>query len=179
MKEKRIFLQWAVMASLIVIGAVFAYRLGMLHRLKADPSHLPYVTLVAFTLATAWCGRLCWRLSKGTDPKDVKIGLILSHYASSLCVSIGLIGTVVGYIIMFLHGSEGNEEAKAVIKQVFGEANVALMNTALGGICGVLVEIQSQYIKYDVALIQRRAKRQKKLREADARPAAPEQAGAP
>jgi len=156
MKEKRLFLQWAVMASLVVVGVVFAWRLGYDKFLRDDPTRFTYVALAAFTIATAWCGRLAWLLSSGRDPEDIEIDLKLWHYASSFCVSIGLLGTAVGYLIMFQHGTIDGE-AKTVMHQVFGEASVALVNTVLGGICGVLVEIQSQLIGHAVDKAKKRA----------------------
>src|SRR5689334_9095877 len=82
MKKRQLFLQWAVMASLIVTGAIFAGKLGFFGLLEADPSRVPYIILGAFTMATAWCGWLCWQMSGGRDPEDIEVGLILGHYGS-------------------------------------------------------------------------------------------------
>ena len=169
MKKKRLFLQWAAMASLIVVGAILAMDLGYAKFVRNDPTHFTYVALTAFAVATVWCGRLAWMLSSGRDPDDLEIDLKLGHYASSFCVSIGLLGTAVGYLIMFQHGTvEG--DAKTVMHQIFGEASVALVNTVLGGICGVLVEIQSQVIGHGIDKARKRAAKA-------AAPARPEASG--
>jgi hypothetical protein len=158
MKKRKLFLQWAVMASLIVTGAIFAGQLGFFGLLEADPSRVPYIILGAFILATAWCGWLCWQLSGGRDPEEIEIGLILGHYGSSVCVSLGLIGTAIGYLITFKHGATVGD-AKSAIQLAFGEGSIALINTVFGAVCGLIVEIQSKYIKYDVSKVELRRKK--------------------
>ena len=158
MKEKRLFLQWAVMACLIVVGAAFALNLGYAAYIHDDPTHVTYVTLSFFVLATCWCGRLAWSLSGGRDPGDIEIDLKLGHYASSLCVSIGLIGTAIGYYLMLKEGgAEG--EASEIIKRTFANASVAIVNTVVGGVCGVLIEIQSKYLEHATAKAEMRIAR--------------------
>lgn len=149
MREKRLFAQWAVMASLIVVGAIFAHRLGWTAYLQDDPTRITYVTLSVFALATAWCGRLSWRLSSGDDLRGIELDLKHGWFASSLCVSIGLIGTAVGYYMMLKHGNAGGDPAK-VIEMAFANTAIAIVNTVIGAVCGVLVEIQSHMVEHAV-----------------------------
>lgn len=148
MKEKRLFVQWSVMASLIVVGVIFAHRLGWTAYLQDDPTRITYVTISVFALATAWCGRLAWHLSSGHDPKDVELDLKHGWFASSLCVSIGLIGTAIGYYLMLKHGV-GDDPGK-VIEMAFANTAIAIVNTVVGAVCGVLVEIQSHMVEHAV-----------------------------
>lgn len=149
MHDKRLFLKWALFASLIVIGAIIAANLGWTEYLGNDPTHITYITLTVFCLATIWCGRLSWRLAGGRDPKAVSMELKHGWFASSLCVSIGLIGTAVGYHIMLQHGHSGGEPGQ-VIDQAFANTSIAIINTVVGAICGVLVEIQSHFVEHAV-----------------------------
>lgn len=178
MKERKLFLQWAAMASLIVVGALLAQRLGYAAYIHDDPTHVTYVTLSFFVLATCWCGRLAWSLSGGRDPDDIEIDLKLGHYASSLCVSIGLIGTAVGYYLMLKEGgAEG--EASEIIKRTFANASIAIVNTVVGGVCGVLIEIQSKYLEHATAKAEMRLARATTTETVPA-PAPPaEEGGAP
>ena len=145
MKGKRLFLQWALFASLIAIGAFIAAGLGWAGYVMDDPTHITLVTLGVFCLATAWCGRLAWKLSGSHKPEYVENALSHSWFASSLCVSIGLIGTAIGYYLMLKDGSAGGEP-KAIIHRAFDNTSVAIINTVCGAVCGVLVEIQSHFI---------------------------------
>lgn len=156
MQKKTTFLRWAFFAGLIALGAYIAVKNGWLGYLDKDATRIPYVTLCAGALSTLYCGRLCWRLSGGRDPEDLEIDLEIAHYASSLCVSLGLLGTAIGYLIMFKEGAVDGS-AKEVIRQTFSTASVAIVNTVCGAVCGILVEIQSQGVKYAVAKARKRA----------------------
>jgi hypothetical protein len=158
--KRRLFVQWAVMASLIVTAALLVNRLGYASYIHDDPTHVTYVTLGFFALATVWCGRLAWSLSSGRDPDDIEIDLKLAHYASSLCVSIGLIGTAIGYYLMLKEGG-ADGEASEIIKRTFSNASIAIVNTVVGGVCGVVIEIQSKFLEHATA------KAIKRLDEAD------------
>jgi hypothetical protein len=149
MRHKRLFLKWALFASLVIIGAIVASNIGWAEHLEKDPTHITYVTFTVFCLATLWCGRLTWRLTSGRDPHEVALELKHSWFASSLCVSIGLIGTAVGYFIMLEHGHSGGEPGQ-VIDQAFANTSIAIINTVVGAVCGVLVEIQSHFVEVAV-----------------------------
>lgn len=150
MNKRSVFLQWALFACLVAMGVYVAWQSGWVEYLQKDPTHITYLSLSAGALATLWCGRLCWKLSSGHDPDEIGIGLDIAHYASSFCVSIGLIGTAVGYLLMFKQGSV-NAPASEVVRQTYAAASVAIVNTVCGAVCGLLVEVQSQAIKYAVA----------------------------
>jgi hypothetical protein len=156
MKDKRLFLRWALFMSLIAIGGFIAAGLGWAGYVTDDPTHVTFVTLGVFFLATAWCGYLCWRLSNGHDPEDVRHALDHGWFASSLCVSMGLIGTAIGYYMMLKNGNAGGEPS-AVIRQAFAHTSVAIINTVTGAVCGVIVEIQSHFIGHAVKNALRRA----------------------
>ena len=149
MKDKGLFLRWSLFMSLVVILSIVAASLGWIGYLRNDPTHITLVTLGVFALASAWCGRLSWRLSSGHDYREVEVSLMHGWFASSLCVSIGLIGTAVGYYLMLNHLNDGGGAGEAV-KRISGHASVAIVNTIFGGICGALVEIQSHFIESTV-----------------------------
>lgn len=145
MQGKRLFLKWTLFTSLIAIGAFIGASTGWIGYLKNDPTHITLATLTVFAIATAWLGRLSWKLSNGHDPEVVREELDHGWFASSLCVSIGLIGTAVGYYLMLQHGNAG-AEASEVIRQTFANTSIAIVNTVFGAVCGVLIEIQSHFI---------------------------------
>lgn len=172
MKKRTVFLRWAMFAILIVTGAYAAQQAGWIGYVQDDPTHVTYITLSVFVLATLWCGRMCWALSSDRDPDDIDIDLKLGHYASSLCVSIGLIGTAVGYYLM-LKGGSAQGQASEIIKRTFANASIAIVNTVVGGICGVLIEIQSKFIEHAAARAEKRIVRM----TARTKPAAPSSGG--
>ncbi|MEK9152493.1 MAG: hypothetical protein AAB692_03945 [Patescibacteria group bacterium] len=147
MKGKRLFLQWALFMSLIGVAAIIGLSLGGLAIFREEPTHISLITLSVFFLATVWCGRLAWKLSGGHDPQDIVHELDHGWFASSLCVSIGLIGTAIGYYMMLKHGAVGAEGRTAM----FANTSIAVINTFFGAICGVIVEIQSHFIGHAAA----------------------------
>lgn len=149
MQGKRLFLQWSLFMCLVGVGAAIAAGLGWVGYLRNDPTHITLVTLGVFLLATLWLGRLSWKLSNGDDPEELKEELDHGWFASSLCVSIGLIGTAVGYYLMLQGGNAGGE-ASEIIKQTFANTSIAIVNTVFGAVCGVIVEIQSHFIGHAI-----------------------------
>lgn len=155
MKRKRLFLQWALFVSLLCVGVMIASFLGWLGLIfQGDPTHITYVTFGVFILATTWCGLLSWQFSDGRLPDEVEEDLAHSRFASSLCVSIGLIGTAIGYYIMLKNGDATGEPSE-VIRQAFANTSIAIVNTIFGGVCGVLIELQSHFIGHAVTKTKR------------------------
>ena len=148
MKEKRLFLQWAVMACLIVVGAVFAFRLGYGKYLEEEPTRVTYVTLAIFALGSALCGRLCWRLCDDYRPNQVRKGLKWARYSAHLCVYMGLFGTGLGYYIMLTRGG-ADLEPKEAITAGFGSTSIAIVNTIVGIGTSILLQLQSHYTQVE------------------------------
>src|SRR5689334_21146434 len=121
-KEKRLFLQWAVMAMLIAVGAWFAFRLGYGKYLQEEPTRITYVTCAVFVLGSALCGSLCWRLCGAYRPSRIRKGLKWARYSAHLCVYLGLFGTAVGYYIM-LKGGTADLEPKDAMKAGFSNTS--------------------------------------------------------
>lgn len=146
MQGRNVFLQWALMATLIALGATIAGTLGWFkHLFGSDPTHVTYVTVSVFVLATAWCGNLAWQLANGGVPKVIDVRLQHARFASSLCVSVGLIGTAIGYYIMLKNGNAMGDPSE-IIKAAFANTSIAIVNTIFGAVCGVLLEVQAHFI---------------------------------
>ena len=156
MQDKRLFLGWALFMCLVAITAFIGVNLGWAGYVAKDPTHITLATLFVFTIATAWCGRLSWKLSSGHDPAEIEEDLAHGWFASSLCVSIGLAGTAVGYYLMLKHGDAVGDPSE-VIRQAFAHTSIAIINTILGAVCGLIVEIQSHFIGHAVKKALRRA----------------------
>lgn len=165
MKEKRLFLQWSVMASLIVVGAVFAHRFGWFDLLsEGDATMLSFVTIAIFAVSSLWCGLLTWRLdavrAAGPVDKDgasgqalrrIKIRLGHGHHAVNACVELGLLGTVFGLYMMLnadAPPADGTEAAKAFVAQIKSGMATAFLTTIVGGICGILLGLQVHVLEH-------------------------------
>lgn len=147
MHGKRLFLQWSLFACLVALGAAIGGSLGWFgYVFKGDPTHLTSVTLAIFVFTTAWCGRLCWRLENGDDPEAIGHSLASGWFASSACVTLGLLGTVIGYFVMMQGAGDGENAAEQLVRQIKLGMGTVLINTIVGGFCGLLIEAQSHFI---------------------------------
>lgn len=162
MKEKKLFLEWTAMASLIVVGAIFAHRFGWFKLLYGgDATKLSFLILVIFAIATLVIGRLCWQASRFLDSgfsQDSKTGeafvrtmnsrLDDGATAAQTCTGLGMLGTVIGIIMAFPDGGfsaiiSGDAAAMApVLDQLTGGFSTAFLTTATGLISAILLDVQ-------------------------------------
>lgn len=163
MKEKRLFLQWIAMTSLIVVGSVFAERsFGLIDRVhEGDATKLSFVIAAIFALATAAIGRLSWHVSRHLEngfPPDAKtheafVKRMDSHLddgttAVNTCTALGMLGTVLGIIMAFPSGGfsaivSGDTAAMSlVLDELTLGFSSAFYTTAAGLICAILLDVQ-------------------------------------
>ena len=65
MNQRKLFLQWVLTVSLITVGAVIAASLGWFGKIYSlDATKLSVVITVLFLAASAWCGKLAWRVDE-------------------------------------------------------------------------------------------------------------------
>ena len=149
MRSKNLFLQWALFVCLVLIGTAIGTSLGWMgYVVNGDPTHITLVTLAVFVCSTLYLGRLSWRLTNGGDAKVIAHKLSTGWFASSVCVTLGLLGTVVGYFVM-MQGVPGTGEdvAEQLVHQIRAGMGTVLVNTIVGAICGLLIEVQSHFIE--------------------------------
>ena len=164
MKDKRLFLQWAALASLIAVGAVFAHRLGWYDVVyDGDATRLSFLIMAVFAACTALSGILSWKLDglrasglieQGQPAADalkrLRIRLGRVHFGATVSVSLGLLGTVFGLTMMIATGDaptgDQAEIAEAFVAQIKGGMATAFLTTIVGGICGILLELQAHLL---------------------------------
>ena len=140
----------AVMASSVLLAG-----LGLLGTLwEKDATKLSFVLLALFAAMSGWCGYKTWRLSVFIDSNKTEPYLIekIEHlmevgwFTSDLCLSIGMMGTVIGFIMML--GGFANIDIKdmatvqGLIKGLGVGMSTALYTTLTGLICSALLKIQ-------------------------------------
>lgn|SRR3989338_1216397 len=147
MRGRHLFLQWSLFVCMLAIGLVILARLGWSgYVLQGDSTHVTLVTFGVFVLTTVWCGRLAWRASSGENPELIRHDLETSWFASSVCVTLGLLGTVIGYLILAQAAGGGEEAADQLVRQIRLGMSTVLVNTVVGGACGLFIEIQSHFL---------------------------------
>lgn len=119
-----------------------------------DATKLSFVLLTIFSVMSGWCGYKTWTLSKFLDNDQTEDYLVekIEHlievgwFTSDLCLSIGMMGTVIGFIMMlsgFANVDVSNmTTVQDLIKGLGTGMSTALYTTLTGLICSALLKIQ-------------------------------------
>tara|TARA_R100000808_G_scaffold6532_1_gene19393 strand:- start:6463 stop:6990 length:528 start_codon:yes stop_codon:yes gene_type:complete len=159
MIKHTIFLKWWLFICIVLIASIFGYREGIfLEVYKADFTKLSVVLVALFTYMSVWCGVKTWQLSQFLDtydPEKENNSVVVERiehltevgwFVSDLCLSIGMIGTVVGFITMlggfFSIDFSDTSTLQNLIKELGSGMSVALYTTLTGLTCSALLKIQ-------------------------------------
>ena len=150
-----LFLKWWLFMSAIMASSVLLAGLGLLGTLwEKDATKLSFVLLALFAVMSGWCGYKTWRLSVFIDSNKTEPYLIekIEHlmevgwFTSDLWLSIGMMGTVIGFIMMLggFANIDINDMAtvQGLIKGLGVGMSTALYTTLTGLICSALLKIQ-------------------------------------
>ena len=150
-----LFLKWWLFITITAVGFIFAASEGFVETIwEAASTKLSFLLLLIFLKMSAWCGYKTWTLSRFIDEKkqDKHIVEKIEHlmevgwFTSDLCLTIGMIGTVVGFIMM-LSGftTVDTSDVKTVqdlIKTLGVGMSTALYTTLMGLICSAGLKVQ-------------------------------------
>lgn len=146
------FLKWWLFFTMVCVGAIFVYHTGFFGVLwEKDASYLSWIIFGVFTFFSTLCGVTIFRLCY-SPPKDKKtfqdylrqeeVGWFFSEF----CLTLGMIGTIVGFVFM-LSGFEGIDMAKpqtiqSLLSDLGKSMATALYTTLIGLVCGAMLKIQ-------------------------------------
>jgi hypothetical protein len=152
---KKLFVRWWLGFVVISIASLVLYRLNIFSEIyQKDSSYLSWLIFFIFFYMTIWCGNKCWIADKMIEgsicSEETKCRIIRNQetgwFMSDLCLSIGMIGTVVGFIMMlsgFTKIDVANPDSiKNTISTMASGMATALYTTLVGLICGSLLKIQ-------------------------------------
>ena len=155
MIKHTLFLKWWLFLSITLLGTLGLGQQGYLHLLwEGDTTKLSFVLLSIFTVMSGWCGYKTWTLSRFHDNGQTEDYLVekIEHlmevgwFTSDLCLSIGMMGTVIGFIMM-LSGFTNIDvkdmsTVQGLIKNLGVGMSTALYTTLTGLVCSALLKIQ-------------------------------------
>ena len=150
-----LFLKWWFFISMIIASLLYLVVQGSFQVLwDQDTTKLSFVLLAIFSAMSGWCGYKTWTLSKFLDNGQTEEYLVekIEHlmevgwFTSDLCLSIGMMGTVIGFIMMLggFANIDINDMAtvQGLIKGLGVGMSTALYTTLTGLICSALLKIQ-------------------------------------
>lgn len=147
----RAFLKWLLFVSVMSIGIVGAYVTGHIGGLiSEDMTYIVVAIMSLFVGATVWCGYGSWRaddLSSEGSKKAVKKCIERCSFASAAFVTLGFIGTVIGFreILPILGTIDPSNKATmgAALSQLSGGIGTALSTTLVGLVCSFCLRVQN------------------------------------
>ena len=150
-------LRWWLFISLTVVLAFSFYYFGLFAEVwDKDRTKLSFLIMVMFAVTSIHCGKETIKISKALEG-DISANKIketdwrgnqeIGWFISDLVLTVGMIGTVSGFLLMltgaFAGVDLGDEVAmKEVLEKMSKGMSTALYTTLFGLICGGLLKIQ-------------------------------------
>lgn len=133
------FLRWLLMVVPLAVVGVIAGKLGLYHEIYVqDKSWISFTIFAIFIIASLWCGRQTFKGS----PSGSQFG----WFVSDACLTLGMIGTIVGFLMMFSGGINISAGDTAGIQRLLGRFGVgigtALYTTLVGLVCSMMLKLQ-------------------------------------
>ena len=153
--RRTLFLKWWLFISTVMATAAYLYLTGVFHLLwDGDATKLSFILLPLFMFMSVWCGYKTWTLSVFLDSSKTDKYIVekIEHlmevgwFTSDLCLSIGMMGTVIGFIMMLSGFSQVDvadmSTVQGMIKGLGVGMSTALYTTLTGLVCSALLKIQ-------------------------------------
>ena len=139
------FLKWWLLITLTVVGLSIAAYFNFIQFLYAhDLTKLSVAILALFAATTSVIGYKLW---KERDVKKKKYGYDVEWFVSEMMISLGMIGTVIGFIYMLYSVfSSLNITDTMAVQESLGKMaqgmGTALLTTLVGLVSSVLIKSQ-------------------------------------
>ena len=153
MIKYKIFLEWWwFFCTACLIGTVLASFNVFEILWNSDKTKITFVIISLFTFISLFCGYEAWRLNKikinNQEPdEDLKRKYETGWFSSEICLTLGLIGTVSGFILMLvgafaeLNISDPDSVQQSLMNMSLG-MSTALYTTLVGLIASVILKVQ-------------------------------------
>jgi hypothetical protein len=147
------FLNWWLIFTLICVGSVGAWFLNIFQMTNnADVTKISFIIYLLFLIFTVLTGYHTHKLSKLENATNEEVERLedkteISWFVSDVLLTLGLLGTILGYIYMIETGfrtlDPGNiSSLHSSLKYMAVGWGTALYTTAAGLICGMLLKLQ-------------------------------------
>ncbi len=147
------FLNWWIVFNLICVGSVVAWFLKVFHMTNAaDVTKISFIIYILFLVFTIRTGVFNYRFGKckNATPEildEFSSSQEISWFVSDVLLTLGMLGTILGYIYMIEVGFALMDPAnihsmQASLKSMAIGWGTALYTTASGLICSLLLKMQ-------------------------------------
>ena len=140
-----IFLRWWLFFCLSILVATVSYYFGFFHELyEKDATKLSFVIISVYVLSSMYVGKLTL---DQRNQKNYTTGLNVSWFTSEALLSLGMIGTVAGFILMLGDSFDtidttNPESLKEALSSMALGMSTALYTTLVGLVLSQALKIQ-------------------------------------
>jgi len=139
------FLRWWLLFCTSCAAMFTAYSFGFVEALVAkDITRLSFAILGVFFISSIFVGWITYKRNKGDD---VTVGVNLGWFVTELLLALGMIGTVIGFILMLggsfesLNVADTSSVKTALTDMAIG-MSTALYTTLVGMVCSQILKVQ-------------------------------------
>ena len=169
-----IFLRWWLFMILVAVGCTIGWKLDFFQEVyDNDQTSLSLVIMAIFVYMSIWCGSKSWVLSSisqeelgDSDERYNRISRYeeIGWFVSEQMLTIGMIGTVAGFIMMLGSGFIGidlknTQSMLKLIGQVASGMATALYTTLMGLVCSLLMKVQYFNLSHGLANLDMKRKK--------------------
>jgi len=149
------FTRWWIIILAYAAGLFFAFYYGLVKKiLVVDVTHITVVTFAFFAFCSLLLGYASYSIEERTV-SQTNGSIRFGWFASQFCMSLGLIGTVSGLIMMMDVQSTGLNisDPSSMLRLVggaMGSLGTALFTTAVGIGTGMLLQVQCYNLEHSL-----------------------------
>lgn len=146
------FLKWWLTFTVIAICFAFCCYIGVIRNIyQKDASFLSVATMAVFVATSLFIGKsifdLCGNSSCKKNIESSSRCEEVGWFASELCLNLGMLGTIVGFVMM-LAGFDGldisnQKSIQGLLSELGKSMATALYTTLVGLVCGQLLKLQT------------------------------------
>lgn len=145
MNKNACFVRWWLMNAVIVLISIICFKFNLFHEIyQKDSSFLCFVIMILFSLVSGYNGLIAYNIKNNNNSLQK---LEVAWFMSEICLALGMIGTVIGFIQMLagfssLNVSNTTSIQNLIVAMSYG-MSTALYTTLVGLIFGNLLKLQA------------------------------------
>ena len=162
-----VFLKWWLCFMLICLGTVVSYSFGIVDRVnEVDITNISFIIYAIFGIMTIYTGVNTWKVSNNPDPNSKFIKTHnhkseIGWFMADNLLTLGMIGTVIGFIYMLSTSFAGletvtSDNIQKLLTDMSLGFSTALYTTATGLVCSLLLKLQLFNLSYELENLSRK-----------------------
>ncbi len=165
MRKNFLFLQWHLIFTFICVISIILFQCGIAKEIWVkDSSYISYATYVIFMICSLFAGTLCYSLTRSKKTiSEIKNKSEIGWFVSELCLTLGMMGTIVGFIMMLTGFNtldiQNITSVQSLLSQLGGSMATALYTTIVGLVCGSILKLQFFLIALELDSIENKSEK--------------------